>query len=921
MSRHGCRRSALSNGMVAVLAMLVLPGLGLCVEHDALPELEIEYEQFELDNGLTTLVYTDSSSPTVLISITYKVGSKNEPEGKTGFAHLFEHLMFQGSENYDDEYFEGMQSAGVGAINGWTSSDRTQYYEVVPVGGLDRALWLESDRMSNFLGALSQAKLDEQRSVVKNEKRQRYSAPYGDLRERLNRGLFPKAHPYHHPVIGSMEDLDNASLDDARAWFRANYGASNAVLLLAGDIDVETAKEKVARYFGSAPVGEPIQEVQEWVPRLNSNRVEIVNDHVPQQRILRSWPLPPMTDKTTVLMALVASTLANNDNSPMRQRLVEQRKLATQVSAYTGDGLVASKFTLDVQLAAGADRDATIRIVEEELLRYFESGPNAELLRAAKSADEIALLRTLESPRSTGGLLAHGMHTANDPLFALNSVRVWKQQAQRSDLAAVAREWLSQPYLEVDYRPFEYAAGDAVDADRNSLPLVDIQPVDVAFPEIHSHTLENGLNLIYMQTGSVPLMRVVAIIDRGRYHADDRQSGVADLTAFLLDKGTERYSADELTASWNEMGVAASFFADELETFGRVTVRTGDFGNALELLGDQLRHSNFPEDALDTEKVQARVWIEGRRKDPSRSSRSYLDRALHGKDGGQDQLVTLESLEATTRSDIVSFHQRYYQPRRTTLFVSGNLEFAEVRRQVHDTFGRWHNTGQDVELPAPSEVGLPGHARVIMIDRPDAEQTAISVGQVTRGMPVTSDRTVDLFNQILGGGFTSRINSNLREDKGWTYGAYSGVSRSKYGDTTIVARGKFQADKTRESMQELMKELKDISGSRPVDDAEFEKIRDHLASRKVATMGSTADFLQQAIFAYQTGRPLDHEATEVARTLAVAVHDVNRIAGKLVDPDKLTWVVIGDLREIEDDVRSLGYGEVEIWDADGKRLR
>ena len=309
------------------LALFALSAVAYAADDEIATQVNIPYEMFRLENGLTVIVHTDQSTPTVFVGMWYGVGSKDEPDGKTGFAHLFEHLMFQGTENREGEYFSPFMDAGATGMNGTTSEDRTNYYATVPTGALDMALWMESDRMSYLLGAITQEALDEQRGVVKNEKRQRENRPYAQMPDRIRAGLYPVDHPYRHSIIGSMEDLDNASVDDVHEWFNTYYGASNVVLVLAGDIDLETAKKKVTQYFSEAPAGVPLVYPKKWIPNLPENRKESMYDRVGQTRISRVWALPGLNDRDTTLMYLVNESLAGNKNSPLQKTLVDDLQL------------------------------------------------------------------------------------------------------------------------------------------------------------------------------------------------------------------------------------------------------------------------------------------------------------------------------------------------------------------------------------------------------------------------------------------------------------------------------------------------------------------------------------------------------------------------------------------------------------------
>ena len=439
--------------------------------NDLVERVNIDYELFRLDNGLTTIVYTDHSTPTVFIGIWYAVGSKDEPDDKTGFAHLFEHLMFQSTENREGEYFTPFTKAGATGMNGTTSEDRTNYFATVPTGAIDMALWMESDRMSHLLGAVTQEALDEQRGVVQNEKRQGENRPYSGMYDRIRTGVYPAGHPYRHSVIGSMEDLDAASLEDVHEWFNTYYGASNAVLVLAGDIDIETAREKVAHYFSGAPAGVPLVKPQQWIPEIRENRKEIMYDRVGQVRITRTWALPNLNDRDTTLMYLVNETMVNNKNAPLQKVLVDELQLATDVRGGAFGQVIASENNVTINLKNGVRADEVISIVDDLIAAYLKDGPDKQILENAKLSVNMYMLGSMESKSTIGRMLAEGQLYSNDPLHVKKEI-AWINEAIADDLRDAANRWLNRGYFEITVLPFpEYLSGeDAV--DRSAVPSV-----------------------------------------------------------------------------------------------------------------------------------------------------------------------------------------------------------------------------------------------------------------------------------------------------------------------------------------------------------------------------------------------------------------------------------------------------------------
>ena len=542
---------------ISILLVLV-SGLSQAGSNDSTTmAVDIPYESFTLDNGLTVLVYTDHSTPTVFVGLWYGVGSRDEPAGKTGFAHLFEHLMFQGTANRDGEYFSPFQDAGATGMNGTTAEDRTNYFATVPSGALDMALWMESDRMTYLLDAVTQEALDEQRGVVKNEKRQRENRPYASMADRIRNALYPVDHPYRHSVIGSMEDLDAASVEDVHGWFRQYYGASNVVLVLAGDVDTETAREKVAHYFAEAPTGVPLAKLTEWVPELDAVRRETMTDNVGQTRMTRVWPVPGINDQASTELYLIAQALAGSKNAPLRKKLVDELQYATNVSASSIGRLLSGEFHIIVDLKPGVQPQQVAPVIDEVLQDFIERGPDAEIIANTKLGITMSLFKAMESTHSIGQFLAEGELYSDDPLH-VNRQLAWIEAAGADELQETASHWLGRPHYELNVLPFPRLASRTPGADRSRIPEVTAES-QIRFPEIEDVTLDNGMRLVVARRGNTPLIDVSVRVDVGRLSTPGDMPALSDLTFALLGKGTRRYDADHLSVERDRIGMAGQF--------------------------------------------------------------------------------------------------------------------------------------------------------------------------------------------------------------------------------------------------------------------------------------------------------------------------------------------------------------------------
>jgi zinc protease len=540
--------------VTTILARLALLAL-LAPPLAAQSAVDIRYERFVLPNGLTVLVHEDHKAPIVAVNVWYHVGSKNERPGRTGFAHLFEHLMFNGSEHYDKEFQDPLERAGATDLNGTTNEDRTNYFANVPTSALDLALWLESDRMGHLLGALTQAKLDEQRGVVQNEKRQGENEPYGKVWDFLTPRLYPANHPYSWTVIGSMEDLDAAKLDDVKAWFQSYYGPANAVLVVAGDIDVATAKAKVERYFGDIPSGPPVARQETWIAKRSGSQRGVMQDRVPQVRLYKVWNVPEWGSADGDYLGLAASTLSSGKSSRLFKRLVYDEQTATDVDASVDLREIGGLFTIEAGVRPGVDAARVERAIDEELARLLAAGPTAVELQRAKTQTRAGFIRGVERIGGFGGksdVLARGEVFAGRPDYYRSQLaRI--ASATAAEVRGAAARWLSDGVYTLEVRPFPDYAVAPSGADRSALPQPGTPP-DAKFPALVRDTLSNGLKIVLAERRSIPLVRFDLLLDAGFAADQFAQPGTASLAMSMLDEGTATRTALQISDRLADLG-------------------------------------------------------------------------------------------------------------------------------------------------------------------------------------------------------------------------------------------------------------------------------------------------------------------------------------------------------------------------------
>ena len=902
---------------ISLLAAVALAFPAFAADDDLASRIDIPYEIFHLDNGLTTLVYTDRSSPTVFVGMWYGVGSKDEPEGKTGFAHLFEHLMFQGTASRDGEYFEPFTKAGATGMNGTTSEDRTNYYATVPTGALDMALWMESDRMSNLLGAVTQDALDEQRSVVQNEKRSGENRPYSGVYDRVRAGIYPVDHPYRHSIIGSMEDLDNATLEDVHEWFNEYYGASNVVLVLAGDIDLETAKEKVAHYFSEAPTGVPLTKPRQWIPELNENRTEIMYDRVGQTRITRTWVLPNGNNQDTTLMELVNESLVGNKNSPLRKALVDDLQLATGVFGGAYGRVISGEYSLTINLRPGVQPEHVMAVVDEVLADYLRSGPDEDILENAKLAINMSMISSMESKSTIGRMLAEGQLYSNDPTYVKKEI-AWLNEASAEDLLRVANRWLTRGYFELTVLPFPDLISSDDKVDRSEIPAVT-EVSGINFPEISTATLDNGMGLVVANSGSLPLVDVSIRINTGNTADDYSAQGISDALFAMLDKGTKKLDANQLAAEKDKIAMGARFRAGVESSSMSYQILSNYLGESLDLAADMLRNPTFPEEELEKFRQQVYAYLSNVEKNPSGNATAMFNRAIYGTDHPLGGVWTPGLVDKLNQQRLQEFYDREIAPDNMTVFMIGDIDIDTAKEFLDDSFGNWKKKNTSNLKAVGSAVK--SAPRVILINQPEAVQSTIVAGHAIPPFDPEGNTELTVVNAVFGGDFEARINMNLREDKGWSYGMASRIRQNTSGDQAMAVVGSVQTDKTMESMIEIKKEFEEFLTERPATADELQRVKLNRIRSLPGRFATKRGFLQSMIGSNEYGLPYDYDENSAARVDAVTLEAVNARAKSLMRPDELTWVIVGDLGQIEDKVRSLNYGEVEVWDGYGNKLR
>ena len=889
-----------------------------------LPAIDVPFEKFRLANGLTVVVHEDHKAPLVSVNVWYHIGSKDEPEGRHGFAHLFEHLMFNGSEHFNDEFFRALEPAGATGINGTTNRDRTNYFETVPTAALDLALFLESDRMGHLLGAIDQAKLDEQRGVVLNEKRQGENQPYGSLREILSKESFPPGHPYSWTTIGSEADLNAATLDDVKAWFRRYYGPNNAVLVIAGDIDIATAKAKAEQYFGAIPASEPVSHAKAWVAPFDGEKRLAINDRVPLPRLYLIWNLPGDGQRDTVLLDLFADLLANGKTGRLFERLVYRDQLATAISASTSSDELASQFSIVASAKPGASLAPIEAAIREELARLIAQGPTEAELQRIKTQRYADLLPAFDGVGAKGQLLAANEVLHGDPGHYRQEL-AWERAATVADVRDAARRWLGAGRLVLEVQPQNGLEAKPEVVDRSKLP-VPAASAALSLPPLARATLANGLKLAVIERRGVPQVEMALIVDAGRA-ADlaagpGGKPGVAALSFSQLDEGAGKLDALAIARRQAELGISIAASTSREASLVTLSAIKPSLGPALDLYASIIREPRFPAADLARGKQNLLSTIVQEKATPGGLLRRVLSKQIYGDShpyayvgSGEEAVVA-----GIGRDDLVAFHQRWVRPDNATLLVVGDTSLAEIRPLIEARFGDWRAPAQAVPVKRIPPVTAAARPRVFLLDKPGATQSIVAAANLAPDRSAPGQEAMATANTVFGGQFISRLNLNLREDKHWSYGASSSITRTR-GPQVFLAQAQVERDRTADSIVEMRRELRELTGARPPSAGEVDaaKRADLLAlPGSFETAGQVAGAFSDLI---ELGQPDDYYNRLPGLIGEQTPESVAAAARQLVQPEALTWFVVGDLAKIEAGVRKLDLGEVSVLDGDGRRLR
>ena len=879
---------------------------------------EIKYEKFTLPNGLRVIVHEDRKIPVVAVNVWYHVGSKDERPGKTGFAHLFEHLMFNGTENYNNEYFSPFQQVGATDMNGTTNNDRTNYFENVPTPALDLALWMESDRMGHLLGVVNEEKLNEQRGVVQNEKRQGENQPYGRVFLQASKSTFPVGHPYSWTTIGSLEDLNAATLEDVQTWFKTYYGPNNAVLSLAGDINADEAKEIVTKYFGDIPPGPSPIKKKKWIAKRSGEKREIMYDRVPNTRIYKVWNTPEIGSPEHTHFELMASLLTGGKNSSLYQELVYKRRLATSVSAFYYDRELAGQFWIAVDLANGQSLAELEAALDDTLSEFIKRGPNAKRLKNTKTSIRASWIKGLQRIGGFGGksdLLAYSEVYSGDPGAYLKFINDMMDITNK-DIKTTASAWLTDGAYVLTVVPEEnrtFSSESVV--DRTQLPFPTDFPV-LDLPKIQRAKLSNGLDVVLAERHDVPMINLSFQIKSGHATDPKEQPGLASFTMSMLTEGTGSYDALELSDRLEELGTDLYTNTGLDVSSVNISSLKSNFVDSLKIMHEVITDSTFDQTEIERKKSRWLAAIDQSLSTPNGMVSNLIPEILYGENHPYAKPFsgngTRESIQWMSREDLINYKQRFIAPSNASLIVVGDTTLDEVVPMLESQFGKLTENkmlkGARLDYKVTNQ---PETRKVYLVDKPGAVQSLIVAGQLMPAIGSSDEIDIDLMNRVIGGSFTSRLNMNLREDKSWSYGVRARLSQYK-GPRPMLVYAPVQTDKTIPSIQEIIREYDEYLSSNPANDEELEAIVKDLSLGLIGDYETFGALMSGLSGIVSQGRDDNYIDTLPTKYRSMTIEDINSAAIRYLDPSIWTWVIVGDLSKIEEGIEELNLGKIEV---------
>jgi zinc protease len=896
----------------------------------------IQYDKYQLKNGLDVIVCEDHRLPLVAVNIWYHVGPANERPGLTGFAHLFEHMMFEGSKYVGEKaHFLYLEAAGASSINGTTDFDRTNYFETLPSNQLELALWLESDRMGFLLDKLDDRKLENQRDVVRNERRQSIeSAPYGLVQEEVFHQLFPENHPYYASVIGSHADIESARLSDVRDFFKLYYAPNNATLAIVGDIDTAKAKKLVEKYFGPIPAGASVPKPEVETPAITDEKRATVEDQVELPRVYMGWITDPIFSQGDAECDLIAKIMGGGKSSRLHKSLVYEKRLAQDIAAQQYSLALGSIFIVEATGKPGVEPQELENAIREELDKFRADGPQRAELERARNTIESSIIRALESLGGFGGVadrLNQYNHFLADPGYLSRDIERY-QTATLESVQSLAQDRLRHeagivvwgvpgtktvndiPKSSPPSKPSIIEPGRIPDQDWRSTPPTPGPTPALSLPIPKKFNLANGLSVFLVEQHSLPIVSANMITLSGSEKNPLDHSGLASFTADMLDEGTLKRSPLEIAADADQIGATLATGSSMDLCFIATRTLKRNIDAAFELVSDVLLNPAFVQDELERVRNDRLTYILQQKDNPgSLGIKVFLD-TVYGSSHpyGYMDVGTEPSNHAVTRELLLDFYQAGYFAGNSALIVAGDITESELCELSEKHFGGWKQDGDIAEMPA---ITAKPSRRIVIVERPDASQTVLRIGHIGTPHSDPDYIPIDVMNTALGGLFSSRINLNLREKHGYTYGASSAFAFRR-GPGPFMIGTSVRTDVTAPAIIEIMREIDHMRESE-INPEELAVAKDSIARSLPGLFETTPEAASSIGQLFVHNLPMNYFHDLPGQIEKVSAEEVQRVAREQIKPEEMVIVAVGDRSRIEPELSKLNMGPVEIRDADG----
>ncbi len=901
------------------------------------PTVKMDYEKYTLPNGLDVILREDHRLPLVAVNTWYHVGPANETVGRTGFAHLFEHMMFQSSGHVpEDEIWKDLEGAGASFINGTTDFDRTNYMEDLPANQLELALWLESDRMGFLLDRVDDASLANQQDVVRNERRQSVeNAPYQLVEEEMWHTMFPKGHPYYAVVIGSHEDVQAAKLEDVKDFFRRYYCPNNASLVIVGDIDKAATKKLVEKYYGSIPRGEPVPPITATTPPITSERRITVPDKITLSRVYMAWITSPIFKPGDAEAIVTAQILGGGKASRLYKSLVYDKRLCQDVSVSQQSLKLGSVFQITATVKPDKTTDEVEKAIDEELAKYAASGPTAEEVAATQTSTYSGTVTSLEEFGGFSGV-ADRLNMYNQHLQDPGYLN--KDLARYAAVTPEASKKFVNEQLKKEARVVVYAVpGDKkLPPDPPAPPKPDKETAKVESKEPWRNTmpgpgpeakaqlpsakrleLSNGMALYVVEAHHLPIVAANVVLRSGSAADPADLPGLAGFTAAMLDEGTAKRDALQIANEVYAMGASLNTGTQTDGSSASVRSLKQNANAAMSILSDVVLNPAFPDKEVERIRNDRLTSLLQQRDQQWPTALRVMNACLFGPGHpyGHTQLGTEDALKKMTRADLVKLYQSTFSPKNAALIVVGDVTESEAKKLAQESFGSWKGVATPAAIPP---AGTTVDSRIVVVDRPGSNQTMVLAGQMGVKRSDPDYEKLDVMNTVLGGLFSSRINLNLREDKGYSYGAFSFIGQNR-GVGPLMAGAAVRGDATGPSIDEILKEVTKIRDG-GVTGEELKLAKQSIIRSLPANFETTSTTAGTMASIYMYDLPLDYYQTLPGRVDAITATDVLDVAKKHLVPERMVVVAVGDRSKIDPQIGKLNLGTVAYRDADGKEV-